>query len=143
MIKVCFVCLGNICRSPMAEYIFKDMLNKKGISDLFLVESRGTSYEEVGNPIYPPVRKLLSNKGINTCNHIARCAEKEDYLKFDYFICMEESNIKRLNLILKKNDKTRKLLEQDIEDPWYTEDFQTTYEEIVLGLNKFLKELGF
>ena len=88
MIKICFVCLGNICRSPMAEYIMKKKIKELDLDKEFLVVSRSTSYEEQGNDIYPPAKRKLEEKNIPYMNHCSTRLEKEDYYKYDYFICM-------------------------------------------------------
>ncbi len=142
MIKICFICLGNICRSPMAEYIFKDKIKKLKIEDKFYVTSLGTSNEEYGNDIYPPVKELLKRHNIEFDTHYARKFKKEDYEKFDYIICMEKSNIRNLKYIVDDhNNKIKTLLDKDILDPWYTRDFETAYKEIENGINKLLEKL--
>ncbi len=140
MIKICFVCLGNICRSPMAEYIMKDKINKLGLSNKFLITSRATSNEEEGNEMYPKAKKMLTDMNIPIDKHIARKLKKDEYLKYDYFICMSESNIKDVkNIFDDKDNKVIKLLDRDIADPWYTGDFYTTYYDLVEGIDKFIK----
>ena len=140
MIRICFVCLGNICRSPMAEFIMKEQVKKRGLVDEFLIESRATSYEEEGNDMYPPAKKMLEEKNIPYTKHIARRLEKEDYSKYDFFICMEDSNVQRAVSILGSQDKVRKLLNRDIADPWYTGEFLTTYQDLYEGINLFLEQ---
>lgn len=140
MIRICFVCLGNICRSPMAEFIMKEQVKKRGLGDEFLIESRATSYEEEGNDMYPPAKKMLEEKNIPYTKHIARRLEKEDYSKYDFFICMEDSNVQRAVSILGSQDKVRKLLNRDIADPWYTGEFLTTYQDLYEGINLFLEQ---
>ncbi len=143
MINVVFVCHGNICRSPMAEYLFKDMVNKKNVSNLFHIESRATSYEEVGNKIHYKTKQILDNLNIDSKNHIAKRFSLEDYNKFDYIIIMDEENKYYLNKMV--NDKYNKIkpllsyanIKRDISDPWYTGDFITTYNDIMKGLNAF------
>ena len=150
MIKILFVCHGNICRSAMAKYIFEDMLEKRGLSSLFTVDSAATSREEIGNPVYPPARKKLAEHGIDCAGHSARQVTKADYDENDYLIVMEDYNIRNLKRIISEDPerKVHKLLEydgsgKDIDDPWYTGDFETTYREIETGLNGFLKFLGY
>lgn len=149
MIKVLFICLGNICRSKMAEYMFKDIVKNKNISNLFLIDSAGTSNEEYGNPIYYKAKKLLLSKNIEIDNKTARKMTIEDYNKYDYIIAMEKSNIVSINRIVEDKDNKVKLLldysdnPRDISDPWYHDDFDKTYEEIKEGLESFLKYLGY
>ena len=149
MIKVLFVCLGNICRSPMAEYVFKDMVQKYGIEDEFYIDSAATSVEEIGNPVHYGTRNKLQKMNIRCGNHVARRITKQDYRKFDYIIAMEERNIVNIKRIVgeDKENKIYKLLDfsnnpRDIEDPWYTENFDKTYDDIVEGLEGFIKYLN-
>lgn len=137
--RICFVCLGNICRSPMAEFIMKDKVRKLGREKEFLIESRGTSYEEEGNDMYPKAKRMLDEKGIPYTRHYAKRLEESDYDKFDLFICMEESNIKNIKYIFNDyNNKVIKLLDKDISDPWYTGNFINTYNDLEKGINEFL-----
>lgn len=145
MIKVLFICHGNICRSPMAEYILKDMVRKNGLEDKFYIESAATSYEEIGNPVYPPARAELAKHGIGCRGHAARKLVKADFEEFDYLIAMEEYNLrnirrefgealaKKVSLLLDYTD-----MPGDIDDPWYTGSFDVTYNEIVMGCEGFL-----
>ena len=137
--RICFVCLGNICRSPMAEYMMKEKLRKRNLLDSFEIVSRATSYEEEGNDLYPPAKEKLREKGIPFERHYAKRVEKEDFHHFDYFVCMEEKNIRELQRIIGKSDKIIKLLERDISDPWYTGEFEKTYQDLDEGLELFLK----
>ena len=144
-IKVLFICHGNICRSPMAEYILKDMVRKNGLEDKFYIESAATSYEEIGNPVYPPARAELAKHGIGCRGHAARKLVKADFEEFDYLIAMEEYNLrnirrefgealaKKVSLLLDYTD-----MPGDIDDPWYTGSFDVTYNEIVMGCEGFL-----
>ncbi len=149
MIKVLFVCLGNICRSPMAEYVFKDMLKKSGEEENFYVDSAATSTEEIGNSVHYGTRNKLKQMNIECGNHKARRITKQDYEKFDYIIAMEERNIIDIERIVGKDIKGKiyKLLDfsdypRDIADPWYTGNFDKTYDDIVQGLNGFMKYLN-
>ena len=144
MIKICFVCLGNICRSPMAEYMMKSFLKKRGEDINYYITSRGTSSEEEGNDLYPPVKKIFDLYGIDYDKHIAKKIVKEDYDKYDYFVCMEKSNIDSLFRIFQIKDysKIMLLLDRDISDPWYTRDFETTYQDIYDGILTLYKKLS-
>ena len=124
----------------MAEFIMKEQVKKRGLVDEFLIESRATSYEEEGNDMYPPAKKMLEEKNIPYTKHIARRLEKEDYSKYDFFICMDDSNVQRAVSILGSQDKVRKLLNRDIADPWYTGEFLTTYQDLYEGINLFLEQ---
>ena len=152
MIKVLFVCQGNICRSPMAEFIFKDMLARRGMADKFYVASAATSTEEIwngiGNPVYPPARRKLAEYGIRSDGHHARRMERSDYEKYDYLIGMEERNRRNMLRILGKDPekKVSLLLDYadehgDIADPWYTGNFDITYRDVVRGCEGFLTYL--
>lgn len=147
MLKVLFVCLGNICRSPMAEYIFKDMVKRQGIEQIY-IDSAATSSEEIGNNIHYGTRNKLKEMNIEYGNHLARQITKQDYEKFDYIIGMEEKNIKDIKKIVGKDPKNKihRLLDfsknpRDIADPWYTGNFDKTYDDIVEGLSAFLEHL--
>ena len=148
MFKIMFVCLGNICRSPMAEFVMKDLVEKQGISHLFEIASAATSSDEVGNPTYPPVRALLAERGISTNGKTARQLTKADYEKYDYFIGMDSRN-KRNMLRLFDDDpmgKVSLLLDYtdrpgDVADPWYTRDFRATERDVDEGCAALLKAL--
>lgn len=148
MIKICFVCLGNICRSPMAEFIFKDMIEKEKLSDKFVVESRGTSNEELGNPTHSGTISELKKHHIPYHSRTAIQLVKDDYDQFDYFISVDSLNSRLMrNLFI--HDKELKIhrildftpLKKDIADPWYTDNFALTYKEIELGCRCFLNYL--
>ena len=142
MKRICFVCLGNICRSPMAEFIMKDKVKKLGLENEYLIESRGTSDEEYGNDMYPPAKRMLDEKNIPYTTHKATPLLESDYDKYDYFICMEESNIRNISYIFNdKNKKVRKLLDRDISDPWYTRNFISTYNDLVEGIDLLLNDI--
>lgn len=152
MIKVLFICHGNICRSPMAEFILKDMVQQKGIEEQFLIRSAATSTEEIwngiGNPIYPPAREILRKHGISCEGKRAVQVTKKDYGKYDYILGMDQRNIRNMLRIFggDPEGKIRLLLEMtgrsgDIADPWYTGDFQLTYLDIEEGCKGFLQYL--
>ncbi|MBR5370410.1 MAG: low molecular weight phosphotyrosine protein phosphatase [Bacilli bacterium] len=142
MMRICFICLGNICRSPMAEFIMKDKVNKLGLENDFHIESRATSYEEEGNDMYPPAKRILDNMNISYTRHYSKRVEKEDYSKFDLFVCMEDSNIRNLSYIFDDTDKkVIKLLDRNISDPWYTGNFISTYNDLVEGIDELIKRV--
>lgn len=143
MIRICFVCLGNICRSPMAEFIMKDKVKKLGLSDKFYIESRATSDEEEGNDMYPLAKEMLDSKNISYTRHYAKRLVMSDYSKFDLFVCMEDSNIRNVSYIFNDTDnKVVKLLDRDIADPWYTGNFINTYNDLVEGIDLLIKRIG-
>ena len=150
MIKVLFVCWGNICRSPMAEFILKDMVKKRGIESEFHIESAATSTEEIGNPVYPPARAELARHGIGCAGKTARQLRRDDYDRWDYIIGMERLNTGYMHRILGGDPEGKVYLlmdftgkPQDIDDPWYTGDFGGVYKQIVQGCEALLKELGY
>lgn len=148
MYNILFVCYGNICRSPMAEMIFKDLIYKNSKRYMLSCVSRATSVEELGNDMYPKARQKLLEEGINVEKHKAVQLKREDYELFDYVIVMEERNKKDVLKIIGEDsqDKIHLLMEftnniKDIDDPWYTDDFDTAYNEIYegcLGLYNYL-----
>ena len=142
MIKICFVCLGNICRSPMAEYMMKSFLKKRGEDINYYITSRGTSSEEDGNDLYPPVKRILGLHGIEYDKHVAKKIVKEDYYKYDYFVCMEMSNKESLLRIFQVEDSSKiiLLLDRDISDPWYTRDFESAFRDIDIGIISLYKK---
>ena len=143
MIKICFVCLGNICRSPMAEYIMKSKLRKPNMENLISVVSRATSYEEQGNDIYHLAKEKLIEKCIPFQKHKSTRLEEDDYDKFDYFICMEQKNIANALRIFGSDHKNKisTLLKTDIADPWYTGNFEETYIDLDNGINHLISKL--
>ena len=148
MINVMFVCLGNICRSPMAEFVFKDYVKKMGKENEFYIEYSGTSSEEFGNPVHYGTVRKLNDEGIRMTDRTARKLTKEDYEKFDYILGMEERNVYSIYGIV-GNDragKVSRLLDysskpRDIADPWYTGNFDKTYTDIVEGVEAFYEYL--
>ena len=152
MKKIAFVCHGNICRSPMAEFVFKDMATKTGRDGEFSVFSCAVSTEEiwggVGNPVYPPVKKLLAGLGISCEGKRARLLTKADGQVCDYLFCMDESNLRRAKAIVgEENAKKCVLLLEfaggsgSVADPWYTRDFQETYQDIRFACQALLEKL--
>lgn len=152
MIKIMFVCHGNICRSPMAEFVFRDIINKRGLQDMFFVSSSATSTEEiwrgVGNPVYPPAKRELLKHGITCDGKRAIQLKADDYDRYDYFIGMDRANIRNMNIILKNDSKGKiyKLLSfagsgDDVADPWYSGDFEKTYNDVLMGCNALLEYL--
>lgn len=152
MKKVLFVCLGNICRSPMAEFVFKDMVAKRGLADEFYIESCATSTEEIwngiGNPVYPPAKRELAKHGISCEGKRARQITKEDYDKFDILLCMDDSNMRNIKWIIPSDPqhKIHKLMkfagtDASVADPWYTGDFKTTYNDVLKGCEGLLEYL--
>ena len=146
MIKVMFVCNGNICRSPMAEFVFRDMVQKEKLSDKIHVASSATSREEIGNGVHYGTRKKLAEFGISTEGKYARQLTKTDYRDYDYIIAMDSQNIRNISRIIGRDteNKVCKLLDftdrgGDIADPWYTGNFDRTYEDVYEGCNELLK----
>ena len=140
MIKVLFICHGNICRSPMAQFVFEDMVSKRGLSDLFEIDSAATSREEIGNGVHSGTLRKLRQVGVPVHAHRARQITVEDYRHFDYIIAMERYNLTNLrNVIGEDVDKKVYLLlsfagvDRDIADPWYTGNFDVTYDDIKTG----------
>ena len=148
MIKILFVCHGNICRSPMAEFILKDMVKERGMAEQFYIASAATSTEEiygdVGNPVYPPAKAELAKHGIGCEGKRAVQLKKSDYEKYDYLLGMDSYNIRNMLKILggDKDKKVKRLLDYtDISDPWYSGKFDITYQDIKEGCEAFLKTI--
>ena len=150
MVKILFLCWGNICRSPMAEFIFNDMANKRGADDRFHADSAAVSSEEiingVGNPVYPPARKILNEHGISCGEKRAVMMRKEDYGKYDRLICMDRKNIRtalrilgsdpdhKLSLLLDHTERRG----EEVADPWYTGDYKEAWDDIYEGCEGLL-----
>lgn len=149
MIKVMFVCHGNICRSPMAEFVFRDMVKKEGLENEFYIASSATSREEIGNPVYPPAKRKLKQYGISCDGKRAIQITKDDYKNYDYIIAMESYNIKNIMRIIDRDNekKVYRLLDftenkKDIDDPWYSGNFDITYNEIYEGSRALLNYIS-
>ncbi len=160
--KILFVCHGNICRSPMAEFVMKDKLTRAGaddtgtkFADRFEVASAATSTEEIGNPVYPPARRMLNSHGIDCSGKHARQMTARDYDYYDYIVLMDRNNLRNLRWILpadiyeresSKPSKVSLLMEwaevsRDVADPWYTGDFQATWDDVNVGCDAILDKL--
>lgn len=145
--RILFVCHGNICRSPMAEFIFKALIRAHGIEDLFYVESAAVSTEEIGNPIYPPAKRCLTQHGIKfDSGKTARQITRADYDRFDYIICMDRMNLRWLKYIIPDDPEHKVSLmmsytgsNRDVADPWYTGDFETTFQDILEASEQLIK----
>ena len=149
MIKILFICHGNICRSPIGEYVFRQMVKDKHLEDQISVASAATSTEELGNPIYPPAQAVLREHGIDPYGHQARQITKKDYDEYDYLILMDNWNIRnalrfwkedseqKMHLVLEYSDE----YSGEVDDPWYTRDFDTAYKQIKSGCAGLLKHI--
>lgn len=145
MKKILFVCHGNICRSPMAEYVMKDLVKKAGLEDQFQIASAATSREEIGNPIYPPAKRKLREKGIPFGDHRAAQMTRRDYDSYDLLLAMDQANVRNMTAIAggDPGGKIHRLLDftphpRDIADPWYTGDFEATYDDLLQGCQALL-----
>ena len=148
MIKILFVCHGNICRSPMAEFVMKDMVNKAGLSDQFEIASAATSTEEIGNGVYPPARRKLAEHGLRCDGKRARQMTRADYQKYDLLIGMDNWNIRNMMRICggDRQGKIRMLMDytgrsRSVADPWYTGDFDATWDDVNEGCRALLEHL--
>ena len=148
MKKILFVCHGNICRSPMAEFIMKDLIQKAGLEDQFYIASAATSTEETGNPVYPPARRKLAEHGIGCAGKTARQLTKGDYSQCDLLIGMDSANLRNMRRICggDPNGKIHLLMEYtdrpgDVADPWYTGDFEATWQDVLAGCSGLLEHL--
>lgn len=149
MKKILFVCHGNICRSPMAEFVMKDLVKKAGLENDYSIASAATSREEIGNPVYPPAQRKLAEHGISCTGHAARQLTRGDYDAFDLLIGMDSANLRNMHRIC-GGDPERKLsllMEYtnrpgDVADPWYTGDFEATWQDVLEGCRGLLKEIS-
>lgn len=148
MTKILFVCHGNICRSPMAQFLLKDMAARRGIADQFEIDSAATSTEEIGNPVHPGTRTKLKQAGIDCSGKTARQFTKADYAHFDYIIGMDRENMRNLERMTGGDPlhKVHKLMEftgssRDVADPWYTGDFDATWRDVQDGCEALLNKL--
>ena len=148
MTKILFVCHGNICRSPMAEFIMKDLVRKAGLSAQVQIDSAATSREEIGNPIYPPVQRQLRAHGVAFDDHRARQMTRQDYVDYDLLIGMDTQNLRNMQRICggDPDGKLRLLLAytgqtRSVADPWYTDDFDAAWQDIAFGCRALLEAL--
>ena len=148
MIKVLFICHGNICRSPMAEFVMKDLIRKAELAEEFSIASAATSTEEIGAPVYPPARRKLAEHGIGCAGKTARQLRREDYDRFDLLIGMDGANLRNMRRICggDPEGKLSLLLDRagrsgDVADPWYTGDFQATWDDVNAGCSAMLSKI--
>lgn len=149
MHKILFVCHGNICRSPMAEWVMKTMVKDAKVEHLFEIDSAATSREEIGNPIYPPAQRCLYAHGIRGAHHEARQVTAADYDHYDHIILMDHNNLRNIRRIIPSDPegKIRLLMslvgkDRDVADPWYTGDFEATYSDVLEGCRKLLEMIS-
>lgn len=149
MTKILFVCHGNICRSPMAEFVMKDLVQKAGLTRQFLIASAATSTEEIGSPVYPPARRKLSEHGISCQGKAARQLRRKDYAEYDLLIGMDQENLRNMRCICSGDPegKIHLLLEfagrsGEVSDPWYTGDFDAAWRDIEAGCRGLLRRLA-
>ncbi len=148
MTKILFVCHGNICRSPMAEFVLKDMVRKAGLEDRFQIDSVAATREEIGNDMYPPAKRKLREKGIPFSPRAARLLTHADYDRYDYLIGMDEENLDDMHRIC-RGDPEKKIsilldwagISRDVADPWYTGNFEATYQDLITGCTALLNKL--
>ncbi|MBO5619751.1 MAG: low molecular weight phosphotyrosine protein phosphatase [Paludibacteraceae bacterium] len=147
--KILFICHGNICRSPMAEFVMKNLCREAGVEDRFEIASAAVSTEEIGNDIYPPAKRKLHEKGIPFGFHAARQITREDYEYYDYIICADSSNIRWLERLLGPDSENKVSLlmqwvdgrKENISDPWYTGDFEAAFRDVDAGCRALLSKL--
>ncbi|MCI8303978.1 MAG: low molecular weight phosphotyrosine protein phosphatase [Lawsonibacter sp.] len=147
MTRILFVCHGNICRSPMAEFVMKDLVRNAGLESQFHIESAATSTEEIGNPVYPPAQRKLAEHGINCAGKTARQLRKKDCAQYDLLIGMDQANLRNMHRICGDSRKIHLLLEfagrpdDEVADPWYTGDFEATWQDVLAGCRGLLNGL--
>lgn len=148
MKRILFVCHGNICRSPMAEFVMRDIIEKQGLQNKFEIASAATSTEEIGNPVYPPVKKLLEKNGISCIGKTSRQLKKEDYEKYDFIIGMDNANFRNIKRICGNDTQNKVYLlmdftnnKKEVADPWYTRNFELTWNDVNEGCNGLLEYL--
>ena len=155
--RIMFVCHGNICRSPMAEFVMRDLAMKAGRANEFRIASSATTTEEIGNPVHPGTRRVLAAHGVACVGKTARQIRRDEYKSWDLFVAMDEENVRNLNRIFRKDPegKVRKLMEfagatgpvapaasaRDVADPWYTGDFEATWDDVLAGCQGLLAAL--
>ena len=147
--KILFICHGNICRSPMAEFVMKDLVKKQGVEDRFEIASAATSTEELGNPVYPPARRKLAEHGISCAGHAAHQMTRSEYEYYDYVVLMDRYNARNILRNIGSDDqgKLSMLMDYtnrpgDVADPWYTGDFEATWQDVLEGCTGLLDELS-
>ena len=142
MVKIMFICHGNICRSPMAEFVMKDLVRKAGISDRVHIASAAVSREEIGNPVYPPARRELQRHGIECHGHAAHQITRRELEEYDKIYYMDSSNARYLKRLFGSDaEKCQPLLDHDVADPWYTGDFAATWNDVLSGCQAILEEI--
>ena len=146
--KILFICHGNICRSPMAEFVMKDLVAKAGLADRFEIASAATSTEEIGNPVYPPARQKLAEHGISCAGKTARQMTRRDYEIYDHLIAMDHNNLRNMERFVGSDPEHKVSLLMDytarpgdVADPWYTGDFEATWRDVLEGCTGLLAEL--
>ena len=146
--KILFICHGNICRSPMAEFVMKDLVAKAGLADRFEIASAATSTEEIGNPVYPPARQKLAEHGISCAGKTARQMTRRDYEIYDHLIAMDHNNLRNMERFVGSDPEHKVSLLMDytarpgdVADPWYTGDFEATWRDVLEGCTGLLAVL--
>ena len=146
--KILFVCHGNICRSPMAEFVMKDLVRQMGLEKQFEIASAATSREEIGNSVYPPARRKLAEHGISCEGKTSRQITMEDYHYYDYIVAMDQNNLRNLRKMLGEDTENKISLlmdyttrPADVADPWYTGDFEATWKDVVEGCKELISSL--